>query len=320
MRLHGNARLTPAGRLLLCARVIDERWTVAEAAGAAGCSERTGFKWLARFRAEGPDGLFDRSSRPHRIASTPPERVAMIERLRRLRFSGPRIAETLQMALSTVCVVLKRLGLGRVALLEPPEPPNRYCRRHPGELIHVDVKKLGRFNVPGHRVTGRGAGHHGNRTRTIRVGWEAVHVCVDDATRLAYVEILDDELGVTATAFLARAVAWFASRGVTIQRVMTDNGAPYKSRVWARWCRDHHVRHLRTQPYRPRTNGKAERFIQTMLREWAYAAAYSSDWHRRRALLPWLRDYNCTRPHGSLDKRTPMQQLTILNNLVRNHS
>ena len=317
MRLHRNARLTPSGRLLLCARVIDEGWTVAEAADAAGCSERTGFKWLARYRSEGEAGLLDRSSRPHAITATPKQRVAVIEQLRRLRFTAQRIADVLQMAVSTVSAVLKRIGLGRLALLEPPEPPNRYCRRHPGELIHVDVKKLGRFNSPGHRVTGRGPGHHASYQR---VGWEAVHVCVDDATRLAYVEILDDELAVTATSFLARAVAWFASRGVRVQRVMTDNGAPYKSRVWAAWCRNHHVRHLRTQPYRPRTNGKAERFIQTMLREWAYTAAYANDWHRRRALLPWLHDYNCTRPHGSLDKRTPMEQLTILNNLVGNHS
>jgi transposase InsO family protein len=299
--------------------VIEERWTVAEAADAAGCSERTGFKWLSRFRTEGERGLQDRSSRPHTIAATPPKRVAMIERLRRLRFSGPRIAETLRMALSTVSAVLKRIGLGRLALLEPPEPPNRYCRRHAGELIHIDVKKLGRFNVPGHRVMGRGPGRHAARGIKA-VGWEAVHVCVDDATRLAYVEILDDELGVTSTGFLARAVAWFAAKGVTVQRVMTDNGSPFKSRVWAAWCRDHHVRHVRTQPYRPRTNGKAERFIQTMLREWAYTAAYPSSLARRRALLPWLRDYNCTRPHGSLDKRTPMAQLAMLNNLTGNHT
>ena len=320
MRLHGNARLTPAGRLLLCLRVIDEGWTVADAADAAGCSERTGFKWLARYRSEGEAGLQDRSSRPHRIVATSPDRVAMIDHLRRLRFTAKRIAESLAMAISTVSAVLKRIGLGRLALLEPPEPPNRYCRRHPGELIHIDVKKLGRFNVPGHRVTSRGPGHHGNRTRRVRVGWEAVHVCVDDATRLAYVEILDNELGTNAVGFLSRAVAWFASRGVRVQRVMTDNGAPYKSRVWAAWCRDHHIAHLRTRPYRPRTNGKAERFIQTMLREWAYAAAYTSDWHRRRALLPWLRDYNCNRPHGALGSRTPIAQLARLNNLARNHN
>ncbi len=317
MRLHRNARLTPAGRLLLCARVIDEGWTVADAAEAGGCSERTGFKWLARFRAEGEAGLLDRSSRPHRITETDPERVAAIERLRRLRFTAKRIADALAMALSTVSAVLKRIGLGRVSLLDPPEPANRYCRRHPGELIHIDVKKLGRFNTAGHRVTGRGPGHHANHGR---VGWEAVHVCIDDATRLAYVEILDDETGPTSVGFLNRAIAWFAAHGVTVQRVMTDNGAPYRSRVWAATCRRHHIRHLRTQPYRPRTNGKAERFIQTMLREWAYAAAYTSDWHRRRALLPWLRDYNFTRQHGSLDSRTPMQQLASLNNLAGNHS
>ncbi|MEY2462943.1 MAG: hypothetical protein QOH64_1081 [Acidimicrobiaceae bacterium] len=318
MRLHRNARLTPSGRLLLCLRVIDEGWTVADASEAAGCSERSGFKWLARFRAEGEPGLQDRSSRPHRIAATPPERVAVIDQLRRLRFTAKRIAESLQMAISTVSAVLKRIGLGRLALLEPPEPPNRYCRRHPGELVHVDIKRLGRFNVPGHRVTGRGAGHHGNRTQ--RVGWEAVHVCVDDATRLAYVEILDDQTGPAAVSFMTRAVAWFAAHAVEVREVMTDNGSAYKSRDWARWCRANNIKHRRTQPYRPRTNGKAERFIQTMLREWAYFVAYPSSLHRRRALLPFLRDYNNTRQHGSLDSRTPMQQLARLNNLARNHS
>jgi hypothetical protein len=288
---------------------------VAEAAEAAGCSERTAYKWLARHRCEGTAGLDDRSSRPRRIHATPASAVAAIEKLRRLRFTSTRIAEALQMALSTVCAVLARLGLGRLSLLEPPEPPNRYCRRHPGELIHIDVKKLGRFDKPGHRVTGRGPGHH-----NLRVGWEAVHVCVDDATRLAYVEILDNELGTTSTGFLARAVAWMATKGVIVQRVMTDNGPPFRSKAWATWCRDHQVRHLRTRPYRPRTNGKAERFIQTMLREWAYFCAYPSSDARRRALLPWLRDYNCTRQHGSLGKRTPMAQLELLNNLARNHS
>jgi transposase InsO family protein len=315
MRLHRNARLTPSGRLLLCSRVIDEGWTVADAADAAGCSERTGFKWLARYRSEGEAGLQDRSSRPHRITATALERVAMIDQLRRLRFTAKRIAGSLAMAISTVSAVLKRIGLGRLALLEPPEPPNRYCRRHPGELVHVDIKRLGRFDQPGKRVLGSGPGRH-----THRAGWEAVHVCVDDATRLAYVEILDDQTGPTAVAFIARAVAWFAAHAVEVREVMTDNGSAYKSRVWARWCRAHNIRHLRTQPYRPRTNGKAERFIQTMLREWAYFAVYPSSWHRRRALLPFLRDYNNTRQHGSLDSRTPMQQLARLNNLASNHS
>ena len=316
MRLHRNARLTPSGRLLLCQRVIEQKWKVRDAARAAGCSERTGFKWLARFRAEGAAGLQDRSSRPRMIHATPASVVAAIKQLRELRFTGPRIAASLQMATSTVCAVLVRIGLNKLWKLEPPEPPNRYCRRHPGELIHIDVKKLGRFHRPGHRVVGRGPGRMDLR----QMGWEAVHVCVDDATRLAYVEILDNEKGATSTGFLARAVAWFKSKGVEVQRVMTDNGSPFVSKDWARWCRDHEIKHIRTRPYRPRTNGKAERFIQSMLREWAYAISYDNSLQRRRALLPWLNDYNNTRPHGSLSKRTPTQQLELLNNLGGNHS
>jgi transposase InsO family protein len=295
--------------------VIDTGWAVTEAADAAGCSERTAYKWLARYRSEGLAGLEDRSSRPRRIWATPSARVALIERLRRLRLTSTRIARDLRMAVSTVCAVLARLGLGRLSRLEPPEPPNRYSRRHPGELIHIDTKKLGRFGAPGHRVTGRGPG-----TRNRRPGWEVVHVCVDDATRLAYVEILDDECGPTSTGFLARAVAWLGSKGVVVHRVMTDNGPPFRSRAWAGWCRDHRVRHMRTRPYRPRTNGKAERFIQTMLREWAYVAAYPSSTARRQALLPWIREYNCDRPHGSLGKRSPMAQLLNLNNVAGNHT
>ena len=316
MRLHRNACLTPRGRLLICLRVKEEGWTVAEAAEAAGCSERTAYKWLARYRAEGVPGLSDRSSRPRRIHATPAATVAVIEKLRRLRMTSTRIAATLGLAVSTVGAVLGRIGLNRLWRLEPPEPPNRYCRRHPGELIHIDVKKLGRFHRPGHRVAGRGPG----RADTRHLGWEAVHVCVDDATRLAYVEILDNEKGPTATGFLARAVAWLASKGVIVQRVMTDNGSPYRSRDWARWCADHEVRHIRTRPYRPRTNGKAERFIQTMLREWAYVASYPDSLARRRALLPWLNGYNCSRPHGSLSKRSPLQQLELLNNLSGIHT
>jgi transposase len=317
MRLHRNARLTPAGRFLLCQRVREEGWTVAEAAEAGGCSERTAYKWLARFRDEGRAGLEDRSSRPHRIWATPAAWVKTIEHLRRLRRTSTQIANELHMALSTVCAVLGRLGLNRLRLLEPPEPPNRYCRRHPGELIHIDVKKLGRFDRPGHRVAGRGPG----RSQPYKgFGWEAVHVCVDDTTRLAYVEILDNELGETSIGFLERAVAWFAEHGVTVERVLTDNGPPYRSRVWMAWCRDHGIRHLRTRPYRPRTNGKAERFIQTMLREWAYAASYPNSEARGQALKPWVMRYNCQRPHGGLERRTPMDQLALLNNLAGNHT
>lgn len=183
--------------------------------------------------------------------------------------------------------MFKRIGLNRLSRLDPVEPPNRYCRRHPGELVHVDVKKLGCFNKPGHHVTGRGPGHH-----TQRAGWEAVHVCVDDTSRMTYVEVLPDEKAHTTVGFIQRAVARFAQRGVTIERVMSDNGAPYVSTAWRTWCADHNIRHLRTRPYRPRTNGKAERFIQTMLREWAYAAVYQSSDHRHQALEPWLNFYN----------------------------
>lgn len=219
------------------------------------------------------------------------------------------------MAASTVGAVLGRLGLNRLRLLDPPEPPNRYCRRHPGELIHIDVKKLGRFDCPGHRVAGRGPGRHPAGT-----GWEAVHVCVDDTTRLAYVEILADERGKTSTGFLERAVGFLAEHGVVVERVITDNGANFRSRVWARWCHEHEVRHLRTRPYRPQTNGKAERFIQTMLREWAYVASYPSSAARAQALQPWVMRYNCRRPHGALEARTPMEQLALLSNLAGNHT
>ena len=261
MKLHGNARLTPAGRELMCRRVRHDGWTVHEAAEAAGCSERTCYRWLTRFDAG--EALTDRSSAPRSVPGrTAPQTEALIEQLRRLRWTSTKIAAELGIATSTVCAVLKRLGLHRLSRLEPAEPPNRYCRRHPGELVHIDVKKLGRFNRPGHRVTGRGPGHYNHK-----VGWEAVHVCVDDTSRLAYVEVLPNETAQSSIGFLARAVAWFADHGITIERVMTDNGAPYVSTRWASWCADHDIRHLRTRPYRPRTNGKAERFIQTMLRE-----------------------------------------------------
>jgi transposase InsO family protein len=271
---------------------------------AAGCSERTCYRWLERFDAG--EAMTDRSSAPHHVPGrTPPETEAVIEKLRRLRWTSTRIAAELDLATSTVCAVLKRIGLHRLSRLEPPEPPNRYCRRHPGELIHIDVKKLGRFNRPGHRVTGRGPGHHNHK-----VGWEAVHVCVDDTSRLAYVEILPNETAETSVGFLQRAVSWFADHGITVERVMTDNGAPYVSTRWARWCADHDIRHLRTRPYRPRTNGKAERFIQTMLREWAYAATYQSSRHRADVLPTWVSYYNNRRPHSALGHKTPASRLT----------
>lgn len=287
----------------MCRRVRIEGWKIAEAAGAAGCSERTCYRWLSRYDAGEP--LDDRSSAPGSVPGrTPAEVEAVVEKLRRLRWTSTRIAAELGMATSTVCAILKRLGLNRLSKLEPLEPANRYCRRHPGELIHIDVKKLGRFTKPGHRVTGRGPGNH-----NYRVGWEAVHVCVDDTTRLAYVEVLPDEKADTSVGFLERAVAWFAERGVQVERVMTDNGPAYLSTAWTAWCSANGVRHLRTRPYRPRTNGKAERFIQTMLREWAYAATYQSSDQRAVALHPWLDYYNHRRPHGALGHKSPADRL-----------
>ncbi len=303
MKLHGNARLTPFQRALMCSRVRKEHWTVARAAEAAGCSRRTCHRWLARF--DHGEAMTDRSSAPVSVPTrTSPSVEREIERLRRLRFTSTRIAATLEMPVSTVCAVLGRLGLNRLWKLGPPEPPNRYCRRHAGELVHVDVKKLGRFRTPGKRALGQGPAR-----KSRRAGWEAVHVCVDDATRLAYVEVLPDERAMTTVGFIERAVDWFAQRGVQIRQVMSDNGSPYVSQLWATWCRTHNLQHLRTRPYRPRTNGKAERFIQTLLREWAYSAVYPSSDARARTLPAWIDYYNTRRPHGAHHHKTPASLL-----------
>jgi transposase InsO family protein len=319
MKLHANARTCPKSRRLIVERVTEEGWTLAAAAKAAGVSDRTARKWLSRFKAEGEAGLLDRSSRPATSPNrTPAERVAVIESLRRLRMTADEIAECLGMALSTVSRWLMNVGLGKRSRLEPPEPPNRYERKRPGELIHVDVKKLGRIVVPGHRITGnrsvraRGVGNR----RFGKAGWEFCHVCVDDATRLAYVEVLADERGKTAAGFLRRAVAWFKSMRITVERVMTDNGSPYVSTVHALACRELGLRHLRTQPYRPRTNGKAERFIQTLQNRWAYGALYGSSAERTAALSGWLAYYNFRRRHGSLGHKPPAARLTELEQRV----
>lgn len=320
MKLHANARTCPKSRRLICRRVEEEGWSLASAAEAAGVSERTAAKWLARWRAEGEAGLLDRSSAP-KVRPTQLEsgEVASIEALRRLRMTGAEISESLQIALSTVSRWLRRIGLGKLSRLDPIEPPNRYERKRPGELIHVDVKKLGRISSKGagHRVMGRGAG--GSRvTKRDRgpslgaTGWEFVHVCVDDATRLAYVEVLADEKGITAAAFLERAIAWFASMGITIERVMSDNGSCYRSSVHAQACAKLSIRHIFTRPYRPRTNGKAERFIQTMTNRWAYGAIYGASAERTAALSGWLDHYNFRRPHGSLGHKAPAARLAEL--------
>jgi transposase InsO family protein len=316
MKLHANARTCPNSRRLLVERV-EAGWSVIEAAAAAGITDRTARRWLRRWREEGASGLLDRSSAPHRIPhKTPPERVTEIIRLRRLRMTAAQIAVALGMALSTVSAVLRRVGLGKRSRLEPPEPPNRYERRRPGELIHVDVKKLGRILRPGHRVTGKRNRLRNTYTRDGRrigdAGWESVHICVDDHSRLAYAEVLADEKAPTAAGFLRRAVAFFATRGIHVERVMTDNGAPYRSQLHAQVCRELGLRHLRTQPYRPRTNGKAERFIQTLLREWAYGRLFQTSAERTAALEPWLTHYNFTRPHGALSHKPPGSRLTNL--------
>ena len=274
-----------------------------------------------RYRAEGKAGLLDRSSAPRRVHNaTAPERVEAIAALRRLRLTGPEIAETLEMATSTVSAVLKRIGLGKLSRLEPEDPERRYERSRPGELIHIDVKKLGRIGPhgAGHRVLGRSWAKEG-RTRTdsegvrrLQTGWERVHVCVDDATRLAYVEVLPDEKATTAIGFLRRAIAFYRSHGIEVERVMTDNGSAYISVAHAAACRALGVRHIRTRPRRPQTNGKAERFIRTMLHEWAYAAVYGSSPERAAALSGWLERYNYRRRHGALGHRPPIQRLREL--------
>jgi len=319
MKLHANAALSLNQRRRMVVRVVEHGWSLTKAAEAAEVSERTCGKWVARYRAEGEAGLRDRSSVPHSIPHrTAVERVAAITALRRLRMTAAEIAACLGMALSTVSAVLKREGLGKLSRLEPPEPPNRYERRHPGELIHVDVKKLGRIRGAGHRVTASRASQKKTRRNGRRVGvagWEFVHVCVDDATRLAYVEVLADEKGPTAAGFLRRAVAFYAAHGITVKRVMSDNGACYRSAAHAVVCRALGLRHLRTQPYRPRTNGKAERFIRTLLAGWAYGPIYASSAERTAALDGWLWTYNHRRPHGALSHKPPIARLDELNNL-----
>jgi transposase InsO family protein len=303
MNTHANALLTPLGRRLLCERIRLDGWTVEEAAFAANVSERTAYRWLARYDAG--EAMTDRSSRPHTSPTRTPAKVeAVIERLRRSRMTSSAIAAALKMAVSTVCAVLARLGLNRLSRLDPPEPANRYCRRHPGELIHLDIKTLGRFARPGKRRLGVGPGRH-----THQAGWEAVHVAIDDASRLAYVEVLPNQSAVTTVGFLTRAIAWFAEHDITVQEVMTDNGSPYRSKLWAAEMNHRGLVHIRTRPYRPRTNGKAERFIQTLLREWAYATTYRNSDHRAAVLPRWLHHYNHTRLHGSLGHKPPISVL-----------
>lgn len=304
MKLHRNARTTPKARALIVQRVETEGWAVQETAEAFGVSVRTVHKWRGRYRTEGASGLHDRSAAPRRIPHrTSTQREAQIVALRGQRLAGWQIARRLRLPRATVGAVLRRRGLGRLPAATPAEPVRRYERERPGELLHLDIKTLGRIGTIGHRI-------HGQRgIRAHRVGWEHVHVCIDDASRVAYVEVLPTLTQTDAVGFLERAVAWFARHGVQAERVLTDNGSAYLSQAFAAACTRLGLRHKRTRPYRPRTNGKAERFIQTLLREWAYGRAYPTSSRRRRALVPWVRYYNRKRPHTALNYRTPITRL-----------
>ena len=323
MRLHANAALSLIQRKKLVISVVAEHRPVSEVAAAFRVSETTTRKWVRRFVAEGEAGLMDRSSAPRSCPHrTPPERVEAICALRRLRFSGPEIAEVLTTPPSTVSAILARAGLGRLGRLGL-EPARRYERARPGELVHIDVKKLGRIQGgAGKRIFG---GHsHYNRRLTDRegkrrntVGWDYIHIAIDDATRLAYAEVLPDEKATTAVGFLRRALAFLTQRGVLVERVMTDNGSPYRSTIHALACQALGIRHLRTRPHRPQTNGKAERFIRTMLNGWAYGAIYRSSAERTAALDGWLWHYNHRRPHSALGRQSPA---TRLNNLLGSYS
>ena len=327
MRLHANAVLSLNGRRQLARRVVDQGWTVVEAAAAAEASERCARKWTSRYRLEGEQGLFDRSSAPSRIPhATPAQRIEAIAALRRLRFTGPEIAETLGMALSTVSGILTRIGMGKLGRLGL-EPAIRYERERPGELIHIDVKKLGRIERgAGHRVTGRAHRHRNPRKRDAAgvdrytVGWEYVHIAIDDATRLAYAEVLNDEKATTAVAFLRRATAFYARHGIHVEALITDNGPPYVSFAHAAACRLLGIRHLRTRPYRPQTNGKAERFIRTLLGGWAYGAIYRTSTERTNALDGWLWHYNHQRRHSALGHKPPIARLNERTNLLGTYS
>jgi transposase InsO family protein len=316
MNLHANAALSLSKRRLLCRRVVVEGRTLTEAAAAAEVSVRCARKWVGRFLAEGERGLLDRPSAPRSVANrTDERRVEAIAALRRLRFTGPEIADTLGMALSTVSGILTRIGMGKLGRIGL-EPPQRYERQRPGELIHIDVKKLGRLYAgAGKRITGN-IKRNPRRTHVDRdgvnrriIGWEYVHIAIDDCTRLAYVEVLPNERATTAIGFLGRAIEFFERHGMTVEQLITDNGAPYRSTVHAIACRTIGIRHLRTRPYRPQTNGKAERFIRTLLGGWAYGAIYRSSAERTAALDGWLWHYNHHRKHSALSHKPPIARL-----------
>jgi transposase InsO family protein len=324
MNMHKNARLTPRGRERIVRQVLSGQ-TPKAVGEAAGVCPRTVRKWVERHRREGLAGLHDRSSRPHRLRKPTSQAVAeQVERLRRQRYTGKQIAAEVGISAATVSRILRRLGLNRLRDLAPAEPVRRYEREHPGELIHIDIKKLGKFNQAGHRVTGdrtRQSSRRGVRGgKSWGAGWEFVHVCIDDASRIAFSKVMKSERKSCAVAFLKAAVAYYASLGVKVERVMTDNGPCYQSAAFRKACQRLGLKHIRTRPYTPKTNGKAERFIQTSLREWAYARAYNTSAERAAELPRWLHRYNWHRPHGSIGSMPPISRLGLSeDNLLRLH-
>jgi transposase InsO family protein len=322
MNAHDNARLTPKGREDMVRALVDHGLSKAAAARQFNTTPKTVAKWVARFRAQGVVGLRDRSSRPLSSPSQTSLATAdAAEALRRQRRTQEHIASELGISKATVSRILKRRGLSLLSSLEPQQPRPRYERATPGEIIHIDIKKLGRFNAIGHRITGDRRGQSNARGKGAGSGWEFVHVAIDDHSRVATAAIFPDEKKKSAVAFLRTAVAYYKSLGVSVDRVMTDNGSCYKSFAFARACKRLRIKHIRTKPYTPQTNGKAERFIQTALREWAYATAFNHSDQRRDALSPWLHRYNWHRPHASIDKNAPVSRLGLTRyNLLRTHS
>jgi len=322
MNVHKNARLTVHSRAELVRRVLQEGQAPKVVAKAFGVDEKTVRKWVNRFEAEGPAGLTDRSSRPHTLRQpTPDQTVEQVIALRRQRWTGQQIARQAGVSPATVSRILRASKLSRIRDMEPPEPVVRYERDKPGDMIHLDIKKLGRFEKVGHRITGDRTGQSNPRGRKQGSGWEFVHVSIDDNSRVSFSQILPDEKAVSATAFLKAGLAYYKSLGVTVTRVMTDNGACYKSHAFRDLCRELGIKHIRTRPYTPKTNGKAERFIQTALREWAYAKPYPTSDHRAAELPVWLHRYNWHRPHGGIKLQTPISRLGLFeDNLLSIHT
>lgn len=313
MNVHRRAKTTPLSRALLVQRVTCEAWPMGQASRAAGVSRQTVRKWVKRFLLEGEAGLLDRSSRPRRSPrKLPADREQWLLQLRRkYHLTAQVLAEKTGIPRSTVGRILRRHRLSRVRDLEPKLEIRRYERQAPGELLHLDIKKLGRIDGVGHRITGR------RQHRSRGIGWDYAHVAIDDFSRLSYMEVLSDECGATVAGFLRRALLWYRQHGIEVRRVLTDNGSGYVSKVFAELCRESQLRHIRTRPYTPRTNGKAERFIQTSLRNWAYGKPYNSSRQRLEALPAWLHFYNHHRPHAALGRLPPASRV---NNLLDTHN